>query len=162
MSKKVLFLAAAGLTLLAFLISCTVPGMSDVEFAKELMVESADATGLYEASAGSKSDGSTGVEPSIQIVPAPPDPGRYSIVFTNFTPGFAPNSVVNGTVEVTLAFDQVPEPQTLTVAFDGELTVEGEHAGTYIFQAELIIDLSTGEYTYSGDIIIDNKVYKTG
>jgi hypothetical protein len=162
MVKRVLFISAAGAILIALLMSCTTPGMSDVEFAKELMVGSAEDTGLYDDSMTSKSDGSTGGEPPIQIEPIPPDPGLYSITFTNYTPGFAPNSVVNGTVVVTLSFDQYPDPQTLTIAFDGELFVKGEHAGTYIFDAELIIDLSTGEYTYSGDITIDNKVYKTG
>lgn len=162
MVKRVLFLSAAGVFLIGLLMSCSMPGMSDLEFAKELMAESADATGLYEDPMASKSGGSTGGEPPIQIVPIPPDPGPYSIIFTNYTPGFAPDSVVNGTIEVTLSFDQYPDPKTLTIAFDGELTVVGEYAGTYYFTAEIIIDLSTGEYTYSGDIVIDGKVHKTG
>jgi hypothetical protein len=162
MVKRVLVISAAGAVLIAFLMSCTTPGMSDVEFAKELMVGSAYDTELYDDSPAGKSGGSTGGESSIQIDPIPPDPGPYSITFTNYTPGFAPNSVVNGTVEVTLSFDQFPDPQTLIIAFEGELFVKGEHAGTYIFDAELIIDLSTGEYSYSGDITIDNKVHKTG
>ena len=162
MVKRVLFLSAAGVFLIGLLMSCTMPGMSDLEFAKELMAESADATGLYEDPMASKSGGSTGGEPPIQIDPLPSGPGPYSITFTNFTPGFAPDSVVNGTVEVTISFDQYPDPQTLTIAFDGELIVVGEYAGTYLFSAELIVDLSTGEYSYSGDIVIDGKVHKTG
>ena len=51
--------------------------------------------------------------------------------------------MVNGTVEVTISFDQDPDPHTLTIAFDGELIV-------------------VGEYSYSGDIVIDGKVHKTG
>ena len=67
MVKRVLFLSAAGVFLIGLLMSCTMPGMSDVEFAKELMAESAEATGLYEDPMASKSGGSTGGEPPIQI-----------------------------------------------------------------------------------------------
>jgi hypothetical protein len=60
MGKKILVLSATGVILLGLLISCKLSGMSDVEFAKELMKVSADtmadATGLYPEPVTSKSD----------------------------------------------------------------------------------------------------------
>jgi len=162
MAKRILIFAAVVSALVGLLISCTLSGMSDVEFAKELMVESTDATGLYDTSAGSKSGGSTGEGLAIQIDPPPLATGPYIVTFTfdDFTPSFAPNSLVNGvlTAAVTIDIDN----ELVTIVFDGDLTVAGEHSGEYIYGAVLVIDLSTGEYTYSGDIVIDDKVHKTG
>lgn len=62
------------------------------------------------------------------------------------------------TAEVTLDLDN----GLVTVVFDGDLIVVGEHGGTYDYDAELIIDLSTGEYAYSEYITIGGKVHKTG
>ena len=62
------------------------------------------------------------------------------------------------TAEVTLDLDN----GLVTVVFDGDLEVVGEHGGNYDYAAELIIDLSTWEYTYSEYITIDGKVHKTG
>jgi hypothetical protein len=167
MSKRIFFLAAAGLALFALLMSCTIPGMSDVEFAKELMAESADATGLYEASGAGKSGGSTADTLTITIdLPTgnPPDTGPYMVTFTfnDYTPGFAPSSLVNGELTPEVSLDL--ENKLVTFSFDDNdvLIVTGENAGTYTFDVTLIIDLSTGQYTYSGEIVIDNKVYKTG
>ena len=164
MAKRILVSIAVVSALVGLLISCTLSGMSDVEFAKELMVESTDATGLYDTSAGSKSGGSTGEGLTIQIdLPDgnPPDTGPYIVTFTfdDFTPGFAPNSLVNGVLTATITLDL--DNELVTIVFDGDLTVAGEHSGEYIYDAVLVIDLSTGEYTYSGDIVIDDKVYKT-
>ena len=47
MRKTILLAAAISLILLGFLMSCELSGMSDVEFAKALMEEASDSTGLY-------------------------------------------------------------------------------------------------------------------
>ena len=165
MNKRILLLAAAGLILLGFLMSCTLSGMSDVEFAKELMRESADATGLYPepVSGKSGSSGAAGLTFTISLPDGnPPETGPYIVTvgFDDYTPTFAPNSLVNGelTLEVTLDLDN----EMVTILFYGELVVVGEHGGTYEYDARLIIDLSTGEYKYAEDIMIDGDVHKTG
>jgi hypothetical protein len=162
--KRFWYLATSGLILLAFLMSCTFSGMSDLEFAKGLMKDSTDPMGLSDDYTKSKSSGSPGGDDPIQIDPdpkIPPDEGQYWIIFTNYTPGFAPNSVVNGTVEVTLSYNLISEPQTATLYFVGDLTVSGEHEGIYQFKATLIID-SNGDYTYSGEITIDGTKHQIG
>ena len=165
MAKRILIFTAVVLALVGLMISCTISGMSDVEFAKELMVESADATGLYDTSAGSKSGSPVGEGLTITIDLLdgnPEETGPYivTLTFDDFTPGFAPNSLVNGVLTAVVTIEI--ENELVTIIFDGQLTVVGEHAGIYYFSANLIIDLSTGEYTYSGEITIDGKVHKTG
>jgi len=165
MNKRIFFFAAAGLILLGFFMSCTLSGISDVEFAKELMKESAAATGLYPEPVSSKSGSSAGEGLTFTIsLPDgnPPQTGPYIVTFTfdDYTPTCAPNSLVNGelTLEVTLDLDN----ELVTILFNGELVVVGEHAGTYEYDARLIIDLATGEYKYAEDIMIDGNVHKTG
>jgi len=167
MGRKILYFGAGGLILLGLLMSCTISGMSDVELAKELMKESADATGLYPEPVGSKTFSSKGAGLSITIdLPDgnPPETGPYTVTLTfdDYIPSFAPNSLVNGVLTATVWLDLEPSIRTVTIAFYGDLIVMGEHEGTYHFEAELIIDLSTGEYGYSEYITIDGKKYKTG
>lgn len=167
MVKRVLFISAAGMILIGLLLSCTFSGMSDLEFAKELMVESADATGLYEDPLASKSGGSAADTLEITIdLPAgnPPETGPYIVtfVFDNYTPSFAPNSLVSGTLVVEVLLDLDSENPNVALHFEGDLTVVGEHGGIYRYDADLTVDLSTGEYSYSEYIEIDGKVHKTG
>ena len=167
MVKRVLFLSAAGVFLIGLLMSCTMPGMSNVEFAKELMAESADATGLYEDPMASKSGGSSGdtIEITIDLPEGnSPKTGPYiaTFVFDDYTPSFAPNSLVSGTLVVEIILDLDSENPSVALHFEGNLTVVGEHGGTYRYDADLTIDLSTGEYSYSDYIVIDGKVHKTG
>ena len=68
--------------------------------------------------------------------------------------------MVNGTLTAKVTLDL--ENELVSILFEGDLMVAGENAGHYEYAATLIIDLSTGEYTYSGDITIDGKVHKTG
>jgi len=167
MGKRVLFITAAGVILIGLLMSCTLSGMSDVEFAKELMVESADATGLYEDPIASKSGGSSGdtLEITIDLPEGnPPETEPYIVtfVFDDYTPSFAPNSLVSGTLVVEIILDLDSENPSVALHFEGNLTVVGEHGGTYRYDADLTIDLSTGEYSYSEYIEINGKVHKTG
>jgi hypothetical protein len=170
MDKKAFFMAGAGLILLAFLMSCTLSGPSEVEFAKDLMKESADTTadttGLYDKPVIGKTGTPTGDALTIDIhLPPgnPPETGPYivTLTFDDYIPACAPNSIVRGVLVATVTLDLDGEPPTVTIVFDGDLIVFGEHSGDYYYDAVLIIDLSTGEYTYSGDIVIDDKVYKT-
>jgi hypothetical protein len=58
--------------------------------------------------------------------------------------------------------DLESENPTVTVIFYGDLVVTGEHKGTFLYDAKLIIDLSTGEYAYSEETMISGRVHKTG
>ncbi len=161
MRKTLLLAAAISLILLGFLMSCELSGMSDVEFAKALMEGSADSTELY--SAQSKSGGPADDGLSISILPLsvePPGPYIYEVTFTftDYTPSFAPNSIVNGSLTADVTIDT--DADTVTIAFYGTLTVDGEHAGEYIYTAQLIIYLNTGEYEYSGQVRIRDTVHE--
>ena len=83
-------------------------------------------------------------------------------MFDDYTPSFAPNSLVSGTLVVEIILDLDSENPSVALHFEGNLTVVGEHGGTYRYDADLTIDLSTGEYEYSEYIEIDGKVHKTG
>jgi hypothetical protein len=165
MGKNVLFVTAAGLVMLALLISCTLSGTSDLEFAKELMRESAGATGVYSDPMASKSGGSTAEGLTITVEPRDPgapatEPYVITITFDDYTPRFAPNSLVNGVLTAEITIEPDPDNPSVSICFLGNLTVEWEHAGSYDFEATLTIELSTEEYMYSGDITINGKVYK--
>jgi hypothetical protein len=159
MGKKLLFGSVIGLSLLGLLMSCTLSGMSDVEFARALTEESADATNLYpeQSKTVPADDGlviliqSTGEDPT----------GVYNyevtFSFSNYTPPFAPDSIVEGELTGTVAFDAVQE--VVTVVFEGHLTVQGEHAGDYYFDSTLVIYLATGEYEYDGSVKIGDTVH---
>jgi hypothetical protein len=159
--KKTIFVAIGlSLILLGFLTSCNLSGMSDVEFAKALMEESADSTGLYSAPSKSAGLGDDGL--SISIVPIsvePPGPYIYQVTFTftDYTPTFASNSIVDGSLTADITIDM--DAETVTVDFSGTLSVNGEHAGEYIYTAQLIIYLATGEYEYSGKITTGGTVH---
>jgi hypothetical protein len=151
--------------LIGFLMSCMFSATSDVELAEELVKESSEvtkqATAEFKEPVEDKPCSSPGEQYPIQILlpeDNPPIPGPYQIIFTNFTPAFAPNSLVNGELEATITFGSDPENPTLTLRFEGELIVTGEHEGTYSIDASRIADLSTWEYTYSYYIItIDGR-----
>jgi hypothetical protein len=170
MGKRVVFATAAGVILIGFLMSCTFSGISDVEFAKELVKESSEATKEatteFTEPVKDNPDSSPGEQYPIQIVlpeDNPPIPGPYQIIFTNFTPAFAPNSLVSGELELTITLSSDPYNPTVTLQFEGELIVTGEHEGTYSIDVSLVVDLSTWEYTYSYYIItIDGREYKSG
>jgi len=161
MKKSILVTIGITLFLLGFLMSCDLSGMSDVEFAKALMEESADSTGLYSAPSKSAGFGDDGLTITIDPVPDNPPlngPFEVTFTFTNYTPPFAPNSIVNGSLTADIIYD--PDAQTVTIAFEGNLTVVGEHAGEYLYSAQLIIDLATGEYEYSGTVRIRDTVHE--
>jgi len=161
MRKTILLATAVSLILLGFLMSCELSGMSDVEFAKALMEESADSTELYTAQSKSVGPGDSGL--TITIDPLPGDPplnGPFVVTFTftDYTPSFAPNSIVNGILTADITVDTGAE--TVTIAFYGTLTVDGEYAGEYIYTAQLIIYLASGEYEYSGQVRIRDTVHE--
>ena len=161
MRKTILLAAAISLVLLGFLMSCELSGMSDVEFAKALMDESGDSTELY--SAQSKSGGPADDGLTWDIVSYLEDPvgihnWEITFTFTDYTPSFAPNSIVNGSLTADVTIDT--DAETVTIAFYGTLTVDGEHAGEYIYTAQLIIYLNTGEYEYSGQVRIGSTVHE--
>jgi hypothetical protein len=114
------------------------------------------AEGLVAKQHGSLSGG-----PAQGSHPGSPGDG-LTIIFADYTPGFASNSLVNGVLTASVRLDLDSETPTVTIVFEGDLVVTGEHAGEYFYDATLIIDLTTGEYTYSEYIIIDGKVHKTG
>jgi hypothetical protein len=157
MRKTILLAAAISLILLGFLMSCELSGMSDVEFAKALMEEASDSTGLYSPPGKSAGSGDSGLV--ITIPDNPPLDGPFDVLltFTDYTPPFAPNSIVNGSLTAYVAIDTIN--QTVTIDFDGSLTVVGEHAGEYLYTAQLVIDLATGEYEYSGEVRIGGTVH---
>ena len=160
MRRTILLAAAVSLILLGFLISWDLSGISDVEFAKALMEESADSTGLYSAPSKSALPDDDGL--SWDIVSYFEDPVRthnweITFTFTDYTPPFAPNSIVNGTLTTEITFDT--DAQTVIVTFNGSLIVTGEHEGDYIYTAQLIIYLDTGQYDYSGKITIGGAVH---
>ncbi len=160
--RKTLLLATVGsLILLVFLMSCELSGMSDVEFAKALMEGSADSTELYSPPSKSFGSGENGL--TWDIVSYSEDPeGTYNweiiFTFTDYTPPFAPNSIVNGSLTAYVAIDT--DEQIVTIDFDGSLAVVGEHAGDYLYTAQLVIDLATGEYEYSGQVRIGDTVHE--
>jgi hypothetical protein len=159
MRKTMLLAAVVSLILLGFFMSCELSGTSDVEFAKALLEESSDSTGLY--SPPGKSAG-PGDGLSFSIVPLsiePPGPYIYEVTltFTDYTPLFASNSIVNGILTAYIAIDT--DAQTVTIDFDGSIVVTGEHAGEYLYSAQLIIHLDTGEYEYSGKVTIGGTVH---
>jgi hypothetical protein len=162
MRKTILLAAAISLILLVFLMSCELSGMSDVEFAKALMEGSADSTELYSPPSKSFGSGDNGL--IWDIVAYSEDPvGTYNweilFTFTDYTPPFAPNSIVTGSLTAYVAIDT--DEQTVTIDFDGgPLTVVGEHAGDYLYTAQLVIDLATGEYEYSGQVRIRDTVHE--
>lgn len=167
--KSKLLLAAAAPILLGLLMSCTEPGISDVEFATALMEEVAntagDETGLYPTPSKSAGPGD-GI--TITFDPwevDPPEGGVYNlgltITFDDYIPTFAPNSLVSGELTALLAVDIIdPENPVITIVFTGALVVTGEHAGTYDYNATLIIYLATGEYDYSGSVKIGGTVHE--
>jgi len=161
MRKTLLLAAAISLILLGFLMSCELSGMSDVEFAKALMEGSADSTELYSPPSKSFGSGDNGL--TWDIVAYLEDPvGTHNweilFTFTDYTPSFAPNSIVNGSLTADVTIDT--DADTVTIAFYGTLTVDGEHAGEYIYTAQLIIYLNTGEYEYSGQVRIRDTVHE--
>ena len=158
--RKTILLAAVSLILLGFLMSCEQSGISDVEFAKALMEETSDSTNLYTPPSKSVGPGDNGL--SWEIVSYQEDPGgtynwEITFTFTDYTPTFAPNSIVNGSLTAYIALDTIN--QIVTIDFDGPLTVVGEHAGDYLYTARLVIDLATGEYEYSGEVRIGGTVH---
>jgi hypothetical protein len=160
MRKTLLLAAAVSLILLGFLMSCELSGVSDVEFAKALMEEASDSTELYSPPSKSLGPGDDGL--TITVVPVPENPplnGPFVVTFTftDYTPTFAPNSIVNGSLTAYVALDT--GLQTVTIDFDGPLTVVGEHAGEYLYTAQLIIYLATEEYEYSGKVRIGGTVH---
>jgi hypothetical protein len=160
MRKTLLLAAAVSLILLGFLMSCELSGMSDVEFAKALMEEASDSTGLYSPPGKSAVPDDDGL--SWDIVSYLQDPvgthnWEITFTFTDFTPPFALNSIVNGSLTAYVVYDT--NAQTVTIDFDGSLTVVGEHAGEYLYTARLVIDLATGEYDYSGEVRIGGTVH---
>lgn len=68
--------------------------------------------------------------------------------------------MVNDVQTASVWLDLESENPTVTVIFYGDLVVTGEHKGTYLYDAKLIIDLSTGEYKYSEEITIDGRVHR--
>jgi hypothetical protein len=159
MGKTIILGSAAVLILLTSLLSCSMPGISDVEFAKGLMKESADATDLYTP------PGKSALPAGFSIVPVsyledPAGVHNYELilVFDNFVPNFAPNSSVSGELTVSIVYDENNE--TVTIVVSETLTVAGEHEGVYRFNnATLTIDLVTGEYEYSGTVTIRDTVH---
>ena len=163
MKSKLLY-AAAVLILLGLLMSCTEPGISDVEFATALMEETANAagdeTGLYTTPSKSAGlgDGITITVDSWEENPPEVYTLGLTITFDDYTPPFEPNSTVSGALQALLTYDHVV--RIVTIAFSSTLVVEGEHAGTYDYNATLTIDLATGEYEYSGSVKIGDTVHE--
>ena len=170
MEKKILFVPIVLLALAALPIACTLEGTSEVEFAKELMKESAEATkdasGLEPQSEASKDSFTVGEGLTIewpQEAPPEGEPYRITLTFEHYVPECAPSSTVNGALTADVWFVWVEEPAgwTLTIHFQGDLTVTGEHAGHYRYDAHLTVEPS-GEYSNSGELTIDGTVYQTG
>jgi hypothetical protein len=162
MRLKTVLIVWTVFALLALLLSCTLSGMSDIEFAKALIKETADTTGVYPTQGKSAGPGDSGI--SFTINPIPEDPplnGPFDVTFSfsDFSPSFAPNSTVSGEIVATITYDPNPDNPSVTVEFQGTLTVDGEHAGSYRFEATLYIDLVTGEYEYSGTVTIRETVH---
>jgi hypothetical protein len=157
MKKKVLTIMWITLLTAGFLLSCSTEGMTDEEFSRGLMDKCVDSSGLDAPPANGivyDQDGLT-----IEINEDPPGSGLYAatITFTDFTPPFAAASTVNGVLNSVITVDLVAQPVTIT--FVGTLIVTGENAGAYVFDAELIFHIDTGEYEYSGTVTVDGKVY---
>jgi len=158
--NKVLWAAAIGLILGVLLVSCTLSGISDSEFAQALMEEAADATGLYTPpSKGPDLSGGLTFTP-VGVVQDPPGVFTHTLTaeFDNYVPKFEPDSSVSGTITVTI---EINDP-IIQVDFLGDLTVSGEHAGQYHFEATLEIDLAAEQYEYSGTVRIDGTDYYFG
>lgn len=166
--KSKLLLAAAALILLGLLMSCTEPGISDVEFATALMEEVAntagDETSLYPTPSKSAGPGDDGIGfDFVDLGEDPPEVYNYelTITFDDYIPTFAPNSLVSGELTALIAVDLIdPENPVITIVFIGALVVTGEHAGNYDYNATLVIYLATGEYEYSGWVKIGSTVHE--
>jgi hypothetical protein len=159
MGKTIILGSAVVLILLTALLSCSMPGMSDVEFAKGLMKESSDSSGLYTPPGKSAGPAGLTIVP-VSYIEDPAGVHNYelTLVFDHYVPDFAPNSDVSGDLTVNVVYDENNE--TVTIVVSDTLTVAGEHKGVYRFNnTTLTIDLVTGEYEYSGTVTIVDTVH---
>lgn len=159
MGKTIILGSAAALILFGMLMSCAMPGISDVEFAKELMKESADYTNTYTPPGKSAGSGGLTID-LVSHIQEPPGVHNFELIliFDEYVPSFASNSSVSGELAVSIVYNE--NDQTVTIVVSETLNVEGEHEGLYRFNdATLTIDLVTGEYEYSGSVTIRDTIH---
>jgi hypothetical protein len=170
MNRKTLF--AGGSLLLAVLLAasfggCQLDYQDEVELAKAVMrsVEQESPTGSYK-SLSARVAPPAGI--SILVGPAdpstPPPDGPWTIpltvTFSDFVPPGHEGSSVSGQAEAVLVIDfDKGSPVDLSMSFVAELAVAGDAEGSYLFDASLHYDFSTGTYSYSGTVQIDEYVY---
>jgi hypothetical protein len=160
--KMIRFLGLVMLLLLLwFFTGCELTELTDVDFAAGIMKAVVDKGYVEDNAKSVLVYEQGGLTVFLAWIDDDPSDGETTAQFSVSFAGYeSESSAVDGDLLVDVTITYVgAELDTLTAVFNtglGSLIVTGEHAGEYQFvDATVTYDFDTGEYSYSGVVIID-------